>query len=282
MSMTSFFLFKEYVTSLYKNAGGIEVIITTAGRTTDEMVVQAKQTALELNSRYVTRRKRSILTLMEAEHEDCIVVGKNRLELYPFGEENPFFFHPNSSMFRIKRLLKGESDPFINATQLRAGMSILDCTLGLASDSIVGSFAVGETGKVLGIETNLYLECIVRKGLAQWDSGIDEMNEAMRRIKIKQNDSLQVLQELEDNSFDCVYFDPMFEETILESDGIRGLTKFAKTGGLSAELMKQAHRIARKRIVLKDHFRSTRFEKYKFTVYRRKSAKFHYGVIEKT
>ncbi|WP_404329036.1 class I SAM-dependent methyltransferase [Mesobacillus maritimus] len=258
------------------------MIITTAGRTTEEMGNKAKQAAIELDSKYVTRRKRSVLTLMETEKEGCIVVGKNRLELYPLGEETPFFFHPNSSMFRIKRLLKGEHDPFIDAAQLQTGMSILDCTLGLASDSIVASFAVGETGKVVGIEANPYLAYLVREGLNQWDSGIDDMNEAMRRIIIKQNNSLEVLQELEDKSFDCVYFDPMFEETILESDGIRGLAKFAKDEGLSTELMKQAHRIARKRIVLKDHFRSTRFAQYDFTVNRRKSAKFHFGVIKKT
>lgn len=258
------------------------MIITTAGRTTEEMVRQAKQTALELNSRYVARKKRSVLTLMEAEQEDCMVVGKNRLELYPCGEEAPFFFHPNSSMFRIKRLLKGAKDPFIDAAQLVSGMSILDCTLGLASDSIVASFAVGQTGKVVGIEANPYLAFLVSKGLKQWDSDIDDMNQAMRSITTLQNHSLEVLKGLEDNSFDCVYFDPMFEETILESDGIRGLTKFASAEGLSTELMNQAHRVARKRIVLKDHFRSTRFGQYDFAVQRRKSAKFHFGVIEKT
>ncbi|SEM82096.1 Putative SAM-dependent methyltransferase [Mesobacillus persicus] len=258
------------------------MIITTAGRTNEEMVAQAQKTALDLESKYVTRKKRSVLSIMEIEQDDCLVVGKNRLELYPFGEEDPFFFHPNSSMFRIKRILKGESDPFIEATQLKAGMSILDCTLGLASDSIVASFAVGESGRVAGIEANPYLAYIVRKGLSQWDSGIADMNEAMRRITAIQNDSLTVLKQLEDNSYDCIYFDPMFEETVLESDGIRGLTKFARRDGLSVDIMKEAYRVARRRIVLKDHFRSTRFDQFHFSVYRRKTAKFHFGVIKKT
>lgn len=258
------------------------MIVTTAGRTNEEMVEKAQKTALELDSKYVTRKKQSVLAIMEAEQDDCIVVGKNRLELYPYGEEDPFFFHPNSSMFRIKRILKGERDPFLEAAQLRSGMSLLDCTLGLASDSIVASFAVGETGRVTGIEANPYLAYLVQKGLSQWDSGIADMDEAMRRITVIQNDSLNVLQQLEDNSYDCVYFDPMFEETILESDGIRGLTKFASVDGLSGDIVKEAYRVARRRIVLKDHFRSTRFEQYHFSVYRRKTAKFHFGVIEKT
>jgi len=257
------------------------MIITTAGRTNEQMINKAQEIAVELNAVYIERNKRSVIAIMETGEDDCIVVGKNRLELYPYGESEPFFFHPNSSMFRIKRLLNGEKDPFLDAAQLEAGMSLLDCTLGLASDSIVASFSMGESGKVTGIETNPYLAYIVQKGLFQWDSGLEEMNKAMRRITVNQNNSFEILQQLEDNSFDCVYFDPMFEATILESDGIRGLTKFASKDGLFAEMIEQAYRVARKRIILKDHFRSKRFEQYDFTVTRRKTAKFHFGIIEK-
>ncbi len=31
-------------------------------------------------------------------------------------------------------------------------MTVLDCTLGMASDSIVASYVVGESGKVTGLE----------------------------------------------------------------------------------------------------------------------------------
>ena len=50
-------------------------------------------------------------------------------------------------MFRVKRLMRGEHDPFVQATQLESGMTVLDCTLGMASDSIVASYMVGESGK---------------------------------------------------------------------------------------------------------------------------------------
>lgn len=257
------------------------MIITTAGRTNEQMINKARQLAIELNSVYVDRNKQSVMAIMKMLEDDCIVVGKNRLELYPFGDNEPFFFHPNSSMFRVKRLLKGEKDPFLEAAQLRAGMSLLDCTLGLASDSIVASFVVGESGIVTGIEANPYLAYIVQIGLLEWDSGIEEMNQAMRRITVKQKNSLEVLKQLDDNSFDCVYFDPMFEETILESDGIRGLTKFARNEGLFSEMIEHAYRVSRKRVILKDHFRSQRFDQYSFTVIQRKTAKFHFGFIEK-
>jgi ubiquinone/menaquinone biosynthesis C-methylase UbiE len=259
-----------------------EMIITTAGRTDEEMIIKAEQTAVILGATYIPRKKRSVSAIMQCENDDCLVVGKNRLELYPNGEQEPFFFHPNSSMFRVKRLLKGEKDPFVEATRLEKGMSILDCTLGLASDSIVASFKVGSTGKVIGIEANPYLAYIVSQGLEAWDSGLDAMNRAMRKISVVQKNSLEVLQEFADNSIDCVYFDPMFEESILESDGIKGLARFASREGLSAEIVSHAQRVARKRVILKDHYLSPRFNQFNFNVNVRKTAKFHFGVIEKT
>jgi hypothetical protein len=257
------------------------MIVTTAGRTNDEMVRQAQQIAGFMGTLYVPRKKRSVLHLMESEQDDCLVVGKNRLELYPRGEDEPFFFHPNSAMFRVKRLLRGETDPFLEAAGLTAGMSLLDCTLGLGSDSIVASFAAGSGGEVTGVEGNPVLAYIVAEGLKSWDSGLPLMNEAMRRVSVVQGDALAAMARKEESSVDCVYFDPMFEESILESDGIRGLAKFALDETLTRHMMEQALRIARKRVILKDHFRSSRFEAFGFKVFKRRSAKFHFGVIEK-
>ncbi|MEQ2528475.1 hypothetical protein EKG37_12565 [Robertmurraya yapensis] len=256
------------------------MFVTTAGRTNEEMVKIAKEVALELKTQYITRNKKSVKALQEIYKEDCIVVGKERLELFPFGENDPFFFHPNSSMFRIKRLMENGHDPFIEACDLDRGKHLLDCTLGLASDSIVASYIVRNEGRVVGIEGNPYLAYLVEKGLKSWDSGIDEMNRALRHIEVVQMLSLDYLRTLPDKSFDCVYFDPMFEERILESDGIKGLSQIAVYQDISNEMMTHAKRVARERVVLKDHFRSQRFEKYNFEVLRRKTAKFHFGVLQ--
>ncbi|AIE60449.1 class I SAM-dependent methyltransferase [Bacillus methanolicus] len=257
------------------------MFVTTAGRTNLEMIEQAKQIAKDLQVKYIARKKRSIRSIQHVLQDDCIVVGKDRLELYPFGENEPFFFHPNSAMFRLKRLVKGEHDPFLEAAQLKPGMSFLDCTLGLASDSIIASFAVGEKGAVTGVEANPYLAYIVDKGLNKWTSSLKIMDQAMRKINVVSSFSTNYLQTLSDESYDVVYFDPMFEENILESDGIKALTKIAVYHDLDEELMKEAMRVARKRVVLKDHFRSSRFEKFGFHVFKRKTAKFHFGVLEK-
>ena len=118
------------------------------------------------------RRKRSVKATQEAENgEDCIVYGKNRLELYRFEEEVPFFFHPNLAMIRIKRIINGESDPYFVAGDITAGSTVLDCTLGLGADAIVASFAVGQSGKVVALEDNRFIAFLVgswNKYLGRW------------------------------------------------------------------------------------------------------------------
>lgn len=257
------------------------MFVTTAGRTNQQMIEKALETAAILNVEYIPRKKRSVQSLQGQLDSECIVVGKERLELYAKGESQPFFFHPNSAMFRIKRLMNQEHDPFADATCLTEGMSFLDCTLGLASDSIVASYLVGETGKVIGVEGQPFLAFLVKTGLYTWDSGFSAMNKAMNRIQVINENAVQILQSLPNNSFDCVYFDPMFEESVLESDGIKALGQFALYDDLSEETVHEALRVSRKRVVLKDHFRSSRFEKFGFHVKQRKTAKFHFGWIEK-
>lgn len=257
------------------------MFITTAGRTDEKMIKIAKEAAQTLAVPYISRNKKSIPDLQNKLDSQCIVVGKERLELFQKGNSSPFFFHPNSAMFRIKRLLKNEQDPFAEVTRLQKGMSFLDCTLGLASDSIVASFLVGKEGSVTGVEGQKHLAYIVKNGLETWKSGLSDMNCAMKNIKVVHSNSLDYLKGLPDGAVDCVYFDPMFEGKILESDGIKALGHFAISDDLDRETMKEAYRVARMRIILKDHYQSSRFERFGFTPIRRKTAKFHFGFIDK-
>lgn len=257
------------------------MFVTTSGRTNQQMIERAVEMAGELGVSYIPRNKKSIQSLQTEKGSDCIVAGKKRLELFCNGENQPFFFHPNSAIFRIKRLINGEHDPFAVAAKLSAGMTFLDCTLGLASDSIIASWLVGESGKVTGLEGQKFLAYLVKRGLKSWDSGIASINRAMVRVQVINMLAHHYLMNLPTNSIDCVYFDPMFEESILESDGIKSLGYFAIREDISEKTMKEALRVARYRVVLKDHYKSSRFDRFGFNVHRRKTAKFHFGWIEK-
>jgi hypothetical protein len=257
------------------------MFVTTAGRTNEEMIEQAKEIADELQIPFVERKKRSVVQLQEQHNDSCIVVYKERMELYLLGESNPFFFHPSSAMFRIKRLLRGEHDPFIEACQLSSGMSFLDCTIGLGSDSIVASYRVGSSGKVIGLEAEKYLSYIVQDGLKKWSTDIQEINESMRRIEVRHEHCYSYLKMLPSESIDVIYFDPMFEETIAESISIQPLTKIANYEVFQSHWIMEALRVAKNRVVLKDHYLSERFNLFGFKVMPRKTSKFHYGYIDK-
>lgn len=256
------------------------MIVTTALRTKSSLSNIAMQVSKDLNIPYLKRNNQPIGEIQAAHQSDVIVVGSNRISINQLGIEVPLFFHPNSAQFRVKRYLRGEKDPFIVATRLSENMSFLDCTLGLASDSILSSVVVGNNGQVVGIEANRFLAYIVKQGLFSYKSGNNEMDEAMKRIKVIHMDHYQYLRSLEDNSFDVVYFDPMFEEAIHESDGINPLRKMATTSPLTDLIIEEAVRVAKKRVVLKDHWKSNRFSQFGFSVYKRPTSLFHYGSIE--
>ncbi|WP_455662940.1 class I SAM-dependent methyltransferase [Pradoshia sp.] len=256
------------------------MFVTTVERTNAQLNQKAKESADKLGVPYVERKKRTIKQLQAIYQKPCIVIGKARTEMYDLGSDKPLFFHPNMAAIRMKRIERGESDPFLVMTGLREGMTLLDCTMGMAADAWVAAFAVGEAGRVTGLEINPYIHFIMNEGRRHYEETGTDYTDALKRIDMVQADYHDFLHHSADNSYDVVYLDPMFTETVEESAGLSGLRGFASYQDVQEEAISHAKRVARKRVVLKDHFRSHRFEKYGFTVEKRKSAKFHYGVIE--
>lgn len=257
------------------------MIVTTCLRPTNQLIQDATQVAKDLSGIFVERNELSLSELFTTWYEPIIVIGKERIEWYQHDKALPYFFHPNSSVFRIKRLMRGEHDPFCEATQLTEGQVLLDCTLGMASDSLVGSYIVGENGKVVGLEKSEIISYITNDGLKTDKQNIKSWTDITNRIQVKNVDYKDYLSEQEDDSFDVVYFDPMFEKQIIGSNGIEGLKILAEYDDITYEAIHDAIRVARKRVVLKDHFRSERFKKFGFHQIVRKTSEFHFGYIEK-
>lgn len=256
-------------------------IVTTAGRPDNISETLAKKACESLQIDFIPRNKRSVATICKEYNANVIVAGKNRFEYYAKGANAPFFFHPNSAAFRLKRVARGEADPMLEACRLEVGYSFLDCTLGIGSDSMLAAFAVGETGKVVGIESNENIAFIVARGIETYDTTELPLTSCMRQIEVVHADAVTYLKQQQDNSFDVVYMDPMFEETIEESNNFEVLRKAGDHTSLTEEWISEALRVAKQRVVLKGHFKSTLFEQFGFKRDIRLSAKFHYGVIEK-
>ncbi|WP_207634175.1 class I SAM-dependent methyltransferase [Halalkalibacter urbisdiaboli] len=256
------------------------MIVTTARKGAEQLYEKALMFAEKIDGRFIVRKEQSVEDLKELYNNHVLVVGKGKVTLYHLEHKEPFFYHPNSAMFRVKQYLRTNYDPLVEAAQLSEGKDFLDCTLGLASDSLVAKVAVGNCGRVVGVEANPYLACLVDFGLKNWQEGSKEMLEAMRGIEVIHTSHLDYLSSLPDNAFDVVYFDPMFEQHLANSTGIKGLKWFACHDDLSEQVIVEAKRVAKKRIVLKDHWQSTRFDKYQFVVMRRQHSSFHYAYIE--
>jgi hypothetical protein len=72
-------------------------------------------------------------------------------------------------------------------------------------------------------------------------------------------DHQDFLNELPANSYDAVYFDPMFQHAYLRSTSINAIRPFAVYQTLQAATIKEALRVARKRVVMKETARNKEF-----------------------
>lgn len=207
-----------------------------------------------------------------------MVVSGDAIKLYD-GAEPPFFFHPSMALIRVKRLRKGEPDALVTLTGCAPGDTVIDCTAGMASDSIVLAYAAGEAGKVTALETEQLPYVIVREGLQQYSTGLPDVDEALRRIDMRLADHLAYLQEQPDNSADIVYFDPMFRRPIQESSALQPLRQLANASELKEEAVREAVRVARRCVVLKEHRDSPEFARLGFAIASSNQSKTAYGVI---
>lgn len=257
-----------------------QTIITTAGRPDETSKRLAQHAASLLHYELVERKKRSVAKMQQTYQANVIVAGKERYEYFAYGESEPFFFHPNSAAFRIKRLAKGEHEPLVDACELNKGDSFLDCTLGIGSDSLVAAFVVGGSGKVVGVEANANVAFIVKEGMRTYNYEELPLTSCMRSVQVEHANALEFLKSQPTHSFDVVYMDPMFEQIIEESSNFEALRAAGNHDALTFEWVEEAKRVARRKVVLKAHYESTYFEAFGFKQLKRQTSKFHYGIID--
>jgi 16S rRNA (guanine1516-N2)-methyltransferase len=255
------------------------VLVTTSYEPSSHLQNKAKQLAAAWNGSYVHRSKLSLDQLRRTYEEPAVLLVTKEEIRYYVRDQPAAFFHPSMAMVRIKRLLRGETDLLLEAAGVRPGDSVLDCTAGLASDSIVFSFAVGAGGEVTALESEQIPALLIHEGLAVYESEVEELDAAMRRIQVKYTDHLSYLYTLETKSVDTVYFDPMFRSPISESSAIFPLRQVANAAEIALEAIEQAKRVTRHSIVLKEQSNSKEFARLGFDRVLRSNTKTTYGVI---
>ena len=256
------------------------MLVTTAYNPSVLLQAQAQELAKHLDAKYVNRQQFSLPRLrFRYQDADVLLLTDKEMRYFPQAAIAPIFFHPSTAAIRIKRLLNGELDPLLELADIKPGDSILDCTAGLASDAIVFSYAVGCSGKVIALESEPVLVSILQAGLASYHSEIEPINEAMRRVDVKQAEHYTYMKAMEDCSVDIVYFDPMFRSPIEQSNAISPLREIANGRAIQLDTIEEARRVARNKIILKEHKDSDEFTRLGFEVPYRPQTKIAYGVI---
>ncbi|BBI33641.1 class I SAM-dependent methyltransferase [Cohnella abietis] len=256
------------------------MIVTTSERPQESTVERAIRLAGELQVTYVPRSNKTIRALYTKwATDEIVVVSPTEVRLLQEGQ-HPFYYHPSMALVRLKRLRDGGNDTLLAVSGATAGDKVLDCTAGLCSDALVFSYAVGKQGTVVALEASDVLHIIVREGLQTYETGLPDIDEAMRAIQVDQGRYEDILSKMDDKSVDIIYFDPMFEKPVTMSSSLIPLRSQAFKEPLTEEAVKDAIRIARKKVVLKDHRDSRQFERLGFRLVRASASSVAYGVID--
>ena len=230
-----------------------DLFITTAQTNAGVLEAKARACAAELNAPFVPRRETPFAGMFaeRPEARRALVVQTERLLLVD-REEHTFFYHPNMAFPRLGNLLRGQPDLLITAAGLKAGDSVLDATLGFASEATLCAHVVGDSGEVHGIEAIPELGLVVREGLKTVQTHRIALNAAMRRVQVVHlGDHLDYLRACPDARYDVVCFDPFFEDEPTGSEQFASLRHFGDHAALTRDALTEARRIARRRVLVK-------------------------------
>ena len=259
----------------------MQFIITTITKVNTDLIYQAQALAQKLNKKFVTRNNLSLERLKQDNNVDNILIfTKDGLKAHT--SQGDLFFHLNMAQLRILNLNRNQKDHMVEAMDLKPKMSVLDCTLGLGTDATVASYIVGENGKVVGLESATLIYLITKYGLANFNHDNIAINHSLRRIESFNLHYLDYLKAQGDNSFDIVYFDPMFRKPIQDSANFKPMRAIANMEQLKSKALVEALRVAKKRVVIKETKDSMEFKRLNISqIYGGKYSSVSYGVIDK-
>jgi len=227
------------------------LVVTTSGRATPELIAAAQDWAERLGAAYVPRRGSLASLVGDSDVDGALVITPARPVYREPATALEYFFHPAMARLRLHNCKRGHDDPLLRAMRLQAGDSVLDCTLGRATDAIICAWRVGPEGRVLGLERSLLLAELTRHGLRHHVDPSRELTALLRHIEVACADHRAFLPECPDDSFEVVYFDPIFHEPVEQAHAMAPLRALADASPLSPEAVREARRDARRCVVIK-------------------------------
>ncbi len=251
----------------------------TGSKSKNSLSEMAIHLATELSVPIINRNNQGLDKLKRHYHLQGILVEEKR-ELTAYYHNERLVFHPGMTVPRVKLLAQQQRESIVEAMALSSGDTMLDCTMGLANDALLASVLVGSNGQVDALEKAPVIYAVTAYGLQCSLKGSVEIQQAMRRIHPFWGDYQQFLPQMKANRYDLVYFDPMFDHALTKSVGLKGLRPLADYTSLSPEMVKEAVRVAKKRVVVKYRRGSQQTLDFDYTIGGKYSSVV-FGIIEK-
>ena len=237
-----------------------DVLVTTTTSPDPAIITQARTVAARLQRPCVSRRHESLAALVRRHRvRGALVVDSDQLRLVYRGRS--YHFHPNMAHHRVTAVQAGRGDRLLTVAELKSGDRFLDCTCGLGADASVAAHAVGPDGQVEALESSTLLATVGANGMARGDHRNPALVAAMRRVTVRHATAEHVLATLPSQSWDVVYFDPMFD-TPVEATTSLGLVRLLAAPDVpSRATLTEARRVARRCVVVKDSATGTLLER---------------------
>ena len=214
---------------------------------------KAQALAEELGIPFAERENKGISYLIKKYELDCMFVEEDESLKVIRSDGEVLSHHYGMAAPRIRQIAKKQDITFPEIADVKEGDRVLDCTMGMASDALVLAYLTGKEGSVTSLESSPVIYAVTSYGLDQMSQKVNPLplRESAGRIKPVFTNYETYLNNCDDNMFDIVYFDPMFEEPIYASSGIAPLRRDADYTPLKQEILQEALRVARKRVVVK-------------------------------
>ncbi|WP_067931267.1 class I SAM-dependent methyltransferase [Alicyclobacillus kakegawensis] len=231
--------------------------------------------------RTVRRKNRSFARILREEGVTAVLVADAEPTWYHAQDlQHAFRFHPGMAWLRLQAMEQGRADRLLTAAGIAPGDTVLDATLGMGVDALVLAAGVSDTGRVVACESSFVLARTFTWAIRERHGYEPRLAKALARIEVQECEHGEWLSSLPDDSVDVVYFDPMFRRAPDRTTPLDVIRPFASPQPLSDRAWREACRVARKAVVLKERPRSGEFERFGILP-DKPSARFAYGVWRK-
>ena len=236
---------KSSLSSAGRPLGG-DALITTAPSGDP---AEARELAERFGLRADPRGGKSLAQLLaQANGAPVLVLAARRADLY--GHGRAYRASVGMAYLRVLRAAKGETDPLVAHAELRPGDSVLDATLGLGGDALVSAHATG--ARVVGLESHPLVAAFTQAALRRLPK---HGRDPGRLVHVIRADHRAWLKDQPTGGFDVVLLDPMFRRTGESGPLFELLRTYAEHASLSPETLREAQRVARRGVLVKDSAR---------------------------